>query len=240
MGDCSKYSINCVRCKKRITACGSIAEVLFHAPIAMLHHLGMISNVEVLDESGLKAMPLLFTGLDSFTRTKNSHEDSVAVGDKIDEELAPKCLNSESSFDQQFSLCEAIEVDAFQSEDNGDTISSTLLLIKVLFENMRLGFEIHQQLKENTPKDGDVNGTKFFLLNWTSTKQGGYTLFADQLQKNDGIDLIKKEAFKLLDAFFIFGYQEFYKKLLCILVFTYQRVYGKESLVPTQILNMFK
>ncbi len=86
-------------------------------------------------------------------------------------------------------------MDAFQSEDNGDTISSTLLLIKVLFEDLRLGFEIHQQFKTNTPKDFDVNETKFILLNRTSTKQGGYTLFANQLQKNDGIDLIKKEAF---------------------------------------------
>ncbi len=140
-----------MRCKKRITACGSIAETLFHAPIAMLLHLGMIPNFEVLDESGLKAMPLLFTGLDIFTRTKNSHEESV--GDKIDDELAPKCLNSELSIDQQFSLCEAIKVDAFQSEDDVDTISSTLSLIKVLFEDLRLGFEIHQQFKTNTPKD---------------------------------------------------------------------------------------
>jgi hypothetical protein len=84
------------------------------------------------------------------------------VGDKIDDELAPKCLNSELSIDQQFSLCETIKVDAFQSEDNGKTISSTLLLIKVLFEDLRLGFEIHQQFKTNTPNDVDFNGTKFF------------------------------------------------------------------------------
>jgi hypothetical protein len=58
--------------------------------------------------------------------------------------------------------------------------------------------------------------------------------------KNDGIDPIKKEAFKLLEAFWIFGYQEFYKNILCILVFTLQRVYGKVSLVPMQILKMFK
>ncbi len=101
----------------------------------------MITNFEVLDKSGLKAMPLLFTGLDSFTRSKNSHEESV--GNKIDDELASKCRNSELSIDQQFSLCEAIKVDAFQSEDNSKTISSTLLLIKVLFEDLRLGFEIH-------------------------------------------------------------------------------------------------
>ncbi len=63
------------------------AETLFHAPIAMLHHLGMIANFEVIDESGLKAMPLLFTGLDSFTRSKKFYEESL--GDKIDEELAP-------------------------------------------------------------------------------------------------------------------------------------------------------
>ncbi len=141
MGDYSKYSINCVRCKKRITACGSIAETLFHAPIAMLLHLGMIPNFEVVDESGLKAMPLLFTGLDSFTRTKNSHEESV--GNKIDDELAPKCLNSELSIDQQFSLCETIKVDAFQSEDNVDTLSSTLSLINVFFEDLQQGFELH-------------------------------------------------------------------------------------------------
>ncbi len=39
-------------------------------------------------------------------------------------------------------------------------------------------------------------------------------MFADQLQKSNGIDLIKKEAFKLLEAFCIFGYQEFYKKMI--------------------------
>ncbi len=226
-----------MRCKKRITACGSTAETLFHAPIEMLHHLGMIANFEVIDESGLKAMPLLFNGLDCFTRSKRSYEESV--GDEIDDELAPKCFNSELSIDQQFSLCEAIKVDAFQSEDNGDTISSTLSLIKVLFEDLQLWFEIHHQFKENTPKDIDVNGTKFFLLNWTSTTQGGYR-FDHQLLKKDGINPIKKEAFKLLQAFCIFGYQEFYKKLLFILLFTHQRNHGKESLVPMQILKMFK
>jgi hypothetical protein len=113
-------------------------------------------------------------------------------------------------------------VDAFQSEDNGKTISSTLLFMKVLFEGLQLGFEIHQHFKTNTPKDVDFNGAKLFLLNWTSTTQGGYR-FDHQLLKKDGIDPIKKEAFKLLEAFCIFGYREFYKKLLCILVFMHQR-----------------
>jgi hypothetical protein len=130
-------------------------------------------------------------------------------------------------------------VDAFQSEDNCETISSTLLLMKVLFEDLQLGFEIHQQFKKNTPKDVDFNRTKFFLLNRTSTRQGGYR-FDHQLLKKDGIDPIKKEAFKLLEAFCIFVYREFYKNLLCILFFKHQRVYGKESLVPTKILKLFK
>jgi hypothetical protein len=60
------------------------------------------------------------------------------------------------------------------------------------------------------------------------------------LLNKGGIDPIKKEAFKLLEAFCIFGYWEFYKNLLCILVFTHQRNYGKESLVPTQTLKLFK
>jgi hypothetical protein len=238
MGDCSKYSINCVRCKKRITACGLIVETLFYAPIAMLHHLGMIANFEVIDESGLIAIPLLFTGCDSFSRSKKSYEESV--GNNIDDELAPKCLNSElSSIDQQFCLCEAIKVDAFQSEGNGETISSTLSLIKVLFEDLQLGFELHQQFQTKTHAKVDLNATKFLLLNQTSTTPGGCR-FDYQLLKKDGIDPIKKEAFKMLEAFCICGYLEFYKNILCILVFTHQRVYGKESLVPTQTLKMFK
>jgi hypothetical protein len=43
-------------------------------------------------------------------------------------------------------------MNAFQSEDNGETISSTLSLIKVLFEDLRLGFEIHQQFKKMPQK----------------------------------------------------------------------------------------
>ncbi len=120
----------------------------------------MIANFEVIDESGLKAMPLLFTGLDSFTRSKKSYEESL--GNLIDEELAPKCLNSESSIDERFSLCEAIKVDAFQSEDNGETFSSTLSLIKVLFEDLQLGFEIHQQFKKNPQKTLILMEQSFF------------------------------------------------------------------------------
>jgi hypothetical protein len=44
----------------------------------------------------------------------------------------------------------------------GTSSSNTLFLIKVLFEDLQLGFEIHQQFKENTPKHVDVNGTKFY------------------------------------------------------------------------------
>jgi hypothetical protein len=192
MGDCSKYSIRCVRCKKRITACSSIAEALFHAPIAMLHNLGMIANFEVINDSGLKTMPLLFTGCNSFSRSKQSYEESV--GNNIDDELAPKCPNSELSIDQQFCLCKAIKVDAFQSEGNGETISSTLSLIKVLFEDLRLGFELHQQFQIKTPPKVDINATKFFLLNQTSTTPGGYK-FDHDLLKKDGIDQIKKRSF---------------------------------------------
>jgi hypothetical protein len=68
----------------------------------------------------------------------------------------------------------------------------------VLFEDLQLGFEIYQQFKTNTPQNLDFNETKVFLLNQSSTEQGGYTLSSHQLLKKDGIDSIKKEAFKLL------------------------------------------
>jgi hypothetical protein len=130
-------------------------------------------------------------------------------------------------------------VDAFQSGGNGETISSTLSLIKVLLEDLQLRFELHQQFQIKIPPKVDINATKSFLLNQTSTTPGGYR-FDHDLLKKDGIDQIKKEAFKLLEAFCIFGYRKFYKNLLCILVFTHQRVYGKEALLPTKTLKIFK
>ncbi len=37
-GDLSTYTLGCKRCGQRVTLHGSIGEILFHAPVAMLYH----------------------------------------------------------------------------------------------------------------------------------------------------------------------------------------------------------
>jgi hypothetical protein len=43
----------------------------------------------------------------------------------------------------------------------------------------------------------------------------------------------------MLEAFFIFGYREFYKKMLCILVKRNKTIYGKNGPVPLNIMKRF-
>jgi hypothetical protein len=50
-GDLSKYSLKCVRCGKCINPFESIGTILFIVPMAILHHLNIMSSVAVNLES---------------------------------------------------------------------------------------------------------------------------------------------------------------------------------------------
>ncbi len=93
-------------------------------------------------------------------------------------------------------------MDAFQSEENVIQISSTLSLIKVIFEDLRLGFEIHQQFKTNTPKEIDVNGTKVFFteLDFYQTRLGTPCLLTS-CRRTMGLIQSKKKHLNCLRPF---------------------------------------
>jgi hypothetical protein len=69
-GDLSIYSLKCIRCRRSITAPGSIGKTLYHAPIAMLHHWDMIvtrdATVDPPGEFDIASIPLVCTSLDSY------------------------------------------------------------------------------------------------------------------------------------------------------------------------------
>ncbi len=74
------------------------------------------------------------------------------------------------------------------------------------------------------------------LLNKTNTCDG-YDFNIDIL--TDEINALQKEWLMLFDGFCIFGYREFYKKLLCILMIANKTIYGNNGDVPDSLLNMF-
>ncbi len=65
-GDLSTYTLRCKRCGQHVTPHGSIGEILYHAPAAMLCHWNMVEphDEQIHRESML--MPLLFTSYENY------------------------------------------------------------------------------------------------------------------------------------------------------------------------------
>ncbi len=68
-GDLSLYMLRCKRCGQRVTLHGTIGEILYHAPAAMLYHWNMIEpHVKQIHRESM-LMPLLFTSYENYVRS---------------------------------------------------------------------------------------------------------------------------------------------------------------------------
>jgi hypothetical protein len=134
----------------------------------------------------------------------------------------------------QSMFCEAIKVNLENSKESSfhHTITSTLSLITVLFEDLFKAITIHR----------DFSGEKVrlepstSLLNKTDTCDGhdfNIDVFTDE------VNALQKESLVLFEGFCIFGYREFYKKLICILMVVNKTIHGNNGDVPDILLNMF-
>ncbi len=65
-GDLSTYTLRCKRCGQHVTHHGSVEEILYHAPAAMIYHWNMVEphDEQIHRESML--MPLLFTSYENY------------------------------------------------------------------------------------------------------------------------------------------------------------------------------
>ncbi len=131
-------------------------------------------------------------------------------------------------------FCEAVKVDLENSKESSfhHTMTSTLSLITVLFEDLFKTISLH----------GDFSGEKVrlepstSLLNKTDTCDGhdfNIDIFTDE------VNALQKELLVLFEGFCTFGYREFYKNLLCILMEVNMTIYGNNGDVPDILLNMF-
>ncbi len=108
---------------------------------------------------------------------------------------------------------EAVKVDMTKSKETSfkKTISSTLSLITVLFEDLFEAITLHRDFsgKKVDPKPS------ISLLNESDTFDG-YDFNIDII--TDEVNALQKESLMLFEGFCIFGYREFYKKMFCILM----------------------
>jgi hypothetical protein len=115
------------------------------------------------------------------------------------------------------------------------TISSTLALTTVLFEDVVKAVNIHNTLIDHD--DAHDPWPHVTLMNATETS-GGF-VFEGGIIKNEEYSPLQKELLKLLEVFCVFGYQEYYKNLLCTLVEAHKTIYGTGTSVQKKLMKMF-
>jgi hypothetical protein len=135
----------------------------------------------------------------------------------------------------QSMFCEAVKVDVENSKETSfkNTITSTLSLITVLFEDLFQAITLHREFSgEKVRLEPSTS-----LLNQTNSLNGyvfNINVFTDE------VDALQKELLVLFEGFCIFGYREAYKNLLCVLMVVKKTIYGNNGDVPDKLLNMFR
>ncbi len=104
-------------------------------------------------------------------------------------------------------FCKAVKVDLENSKESSfqNTITSTLSLITVLFEDLFEAITLHREFGGEKVRLEPLTS----LLNKTDTCDGhdfNIDIFTDEV--ND----LQKESLVLFEGFCIFGYREFYQK----------------------------
>jgi hypothetical protein len=110
-----------------------------------------------------------------------------------------------------------------------ENVAHTMSLVRVLFEDFGTAINIHEQAK-------DIHDTHsispLILLN------DGFK-FEREIVSNKEYNGLEKEWLKSFESLCVFGYREYYKNLLCILVEFYYRVSGKATPVPKPMMEIF-
>jgi hypothetical protein len=116
----SKFSLKCLRCGKKITPTELIGKVLFMAPMAICHHLKLLSSISSVNDSSLifKNLPVLFTSTKNYSASKRLFDKAIyeIAEDEEDELSKNSCTNHDCRIGE-YCFCEAIKVDLAESED---------------------------------------------------------------------------------------------------------------------------
>ncbi len=121
VGDLSTYTLWCNRCDQRVTLHGSIGEILYHAPNAMLYHWNMIDphDEQIHRESML--IPLLSASYDNYVQSSNSFFEGWNWMEDLN------ICQKKTKYGQSM-FCEAVKVDMKNSKKSSfkNTITSIL------------------------------------------------------------------------------------------------------------------
>jgi hypothetical protein len=149
--------------------------------------------------------------MDTYVRGKTSfHATLMNIGNNNGEQMFCSRENGVKKGEHQF--CEAVKVDASKTKETNfqASITSTIALVKVLFEDVGVASEIIEMAKKEKKSEVPFPSGHSILFNQTFEFEKG--LF------EDFVNVHQKEGLKSFESLCVFGYREFYKNLLCILV----------------------
>jgi hypothetical protein len=199
-----------------------IGKVLFMAPMAICHHLKLLSSIPSVNESPLifKNMPVLFTSTKNYSASKRLFDEAIykIAEDDTDELFHSKnmCTNHDCRIGE-YCFCEAIKVDLAESEDKrqknhfqkkknqlSSTLSSTVCLLCTLFENLGCAIELHEKIANEVTALRSLD-PKNYLFN--GQEEGDY-LFGQGIINEASSD--DREYLQLYESWCLFAYREFY------------------------------
>ena len=129
---------------------------------------------------------------------------------------------------------EAVKNDLANSKETSfnNTISTTLSLITVLFEDLFEAVNIQAEKcgEKEDPKPSITS------LNKTNTCDG-YDFNIDIIN-NDEYNALQKELLMLNEGFCIFGFWKFFKNFFCILIVVNKTMHGNNEDVPIFFLTI--
>ena len=131
------------------------------------------------------------------------------------------CSRASGAKKGEHEFCEAVKVDVSKTKEANfqASITNTIALVSVLFEDFGVAVELHERAKKE--KKSEVafpNGHSILFNNTFEFEQGFFEVEFNALQK---------ECLKSFESLCVFGYREFYKNLLCILVEMQYQIYRK-------------
>ena len=169
--------------------------------------------------------------MDSFQRAQASFEATLT--DRANDDVDEVCNNVTGDKYGELEFCEAVKVDVSKIKEVTfqASITNTCALLSAIFDDFGLAVEIHEGAKKFKQSEVEFPSGYSILFNTTFKFEQG-------ILENEMPNELQKECLKSLESLCVFGYREFYKNLLCILVEMQSQI-SKYTPVPKRMMEMF-
>jgi hypothetical protein len=170
--------------------------------------------------------------MDTYVRGQASFQATLMnIGNNDRDGMFCSRKNGAKKGEHQF--CEAVKVDVSKTKETNfqASITNTIALVEVLFEDVGVAVELHEMAKKEKKSEVTFPSGHSILFNKTFEFEKGFL----EMEFN----ALQKECLKSFESLCVFGYREFYKNLLCILVEMHFQMSRKTTPVPKKIMDMF-